>query len=137
VNKPLPLGPIVTRWQKRLRLRDWEISAQWASEAELVTFFAEDDDEDDPQKSAKLACAVTDCSHFDQWDPTALENRSARILLKLGAFDDPAEIERTVVHEMLHILLWPIAPSDKEALRRIFLEQIISTLEPLLVASPK
>lgn len=131
-KRDIPLAPIVARWQKKLRLRDWKISAHWVTEPQMVAFFAEDDDEDDAEKAAKLACAVTDAGHADQWDPTALENRSSRILLKRGAFDSPEEVEQTIVHEMLHILLWPIAPSDTDTLRRIFLEQIISTLEVLL-----
>lgn len=131
-KRDVSLAPIVSRWQKKLRLRDWRISAHWVTEPQMAAFFAEDDDEDEPEKAAKLACAVTDASDATQWDSTALENRTTRILLKRGAFDNPQEIEQAIVHEMLHILLWPIAPSDTDALRRIFLEQIISTLEVLL-----
>lgn len=126
------LAPLVARWRKKLKLSDWKITARWVTERQLSAFFAEDDDEDDPDKAAKLACAVTDAGHADQWDSTSLETRTARIHLKRGAFDSAEEIERTVVHEMLHILLWPIAPKDDDNLRRIFLEQIIVTLEELL-----
>lgn len=131
------LDPIVAHWQEKFRLRDWRITPRWATLEELTAFFAEDEDETDPAKIAKQACAVTDASHADQWDSTGLENRTARILLKRGAFDNAAEVERTIVHEMLHILLWPIAPKDTDAMRRILLEQIINTLEEILPGRSK
>lgn len=129
------LAPIVRKWQRRLRLQDWRIEALWATEEELAAFFAEDGDEteDGARKVAKLALAGTDFGTADQWDTSSLEHRRGRLLVKKGSFANRRELESAIVHELLHALLWPIAPQTKDARGQIFLEQVILTIEEALV----
>lgn len=127
------LAKIARRWQKRLRLDDWRITVKWATQEELRAFFAEDEDEPDPDKMAAQAVAATDDFGPHAWNTSATENREATILLKQGAFDSERDIEAAIVHEELHIVLAWLTPPSSDRYGQIHLEQTIIALEGALM----
>lgn len=128
------LGKYLKACKSILKLNDWDINIEWVSEEELVKFFHEEESLVAAKNNAKLAIAGTDVGSYTQKDTSFAENKSSRIMLKKGSFDCKEDAVRTMVHEVLHILLAPIAPSDRDKRGGVILEQIINTLEePLAV----
>lgn len=128
------LGKYLKACKDTLKLNDWDIDIEWVSEEELALFFHEEESLPVAKKNAKLAVAGTDVGSYNQKDTSFAENKSSRVLLKKGSFDTKYEAVRTLVHELLHILLAPIAPADRDKRGGVILEQIINTLEePLAV----
>ena len=117
-----------------LKLNDWDITIEWVNEEELVKFFNEEESLHVAKVIAKQAVAGTDVGSYNQKDTSFAENKSSRIMLKRGSFDTKYDAVITLCHELLHILLAPIAPPDRDRRGGVILEQIINTLqEPLAV----
>ena len=129
----LDLRSYMRKWQKKLRLNDWEIRVDWATENQMKIRLAEDGDFPQAAVVAKQAVACTDTSNAHQSDTSWLEYRRNRILVKREKTLTKKTAESIVLHEMLHTLLWPLAPNDSDAQAMIVLEQIINTLERSLV----
>jgi hypothetical protein len=127
------LNKLVRKWQKKLRLTDWEIVVSWCTEAQMAARMAEDGDEEHPEKKAKISVALTDTSDPWQSNTSALEHRKTRILIKKGCYSDAKEVESAIVHELLHTLIWPLAPDSADAMATVVLEQIINTLETVIM----
>ena len=127
------LRSYMRKWKKKLRLDDWEIRVDWATEDQMKIRLAEDGDFPQAATVAKQAVACTDASNAYQADTSWLEYRRNRILVKRDKTLTKKMAESIVLHEMLHTLLWPLAPNDSDAQAMIVLEQIINTLERSLV----
>lgn len=104
------LGPLVLKWQARLRLLDWEIDASYAGpdDAGFANHFGEIHP-DLARKFAKMRIL----------DPTKREH---------------PEIENTIAHELLHLHFYPFAldfaPGSPESLAE---EQAIHAIARALI----
>jgi len=80
------LNRLVGKWQKRMRLQDWEIAAEFVPPGSLGD-------------SVALA---------------AVEPDYRTVQMKIQE-DPPADVESHVVHELVHVRLWGwTAPNDRE-----------------------
>lgn len=129
------LERMTRKWQRRLRLDDWRITVKWASEAEMIAFFAEDEDEENPTKAGRQAIAATDDFGPLAWNTAPTENREATVLLKRGQYEDARAVESAVVHELLHIVLAFLTPASTDRAGQIQLERVVLTLEEALMGS--
>lgn len=127
------LRKYMKRWQSALRLQDWEMRIDWATEAQMAERLGEDGDCPKSGELAKQAVACTDASNAYQSDTSFLENKKNRILVKINKKLTKKEAESIVLHEMLHVLLWHMAPNDSDASATILLEQVINTLESVIM----
>jgi len=127
------LRSYMNKWKKKLRLDDWDMRVDWGNERQMADRLAEDGDCPDASVLAKQAVACTDASNPYQTDTSHIENKKNRILVKINKDMTKLEAESIIAHEMLHVLLWPLAPDDKDASATIVLEQIINILEANLV----
>lgn len=94
---PEELGSLLAEWQKRLRLQDWNVKVQLRRRHAMSM-------EDSAgvcrwQLPKKLAC-IEIMDPYD-YDP--------------GAFGWTQDIERTLVHELLHLHFAPFATHDQPA----------------------
>lgn len=106
----MDLEKTLKKWQKRLRLEDWEIQTHWVEPDELdgdlgeVFVFPEK-----RKANIKIAREKKDFDYsWCPWDP-----------------------ERTLVHELLHIYFEPLAPKNKHS--KILTEQAVHTLSVALL----
>jgi len=129
------LEQITKRWQKRLRLEDWRISAKWATEAEFIEFFRQDEDEPNPVKAGRQAMAATDDFGPLAWNTAPTENREATVLLKVGQYESERAVESAVVHELLHIVLAFLTPASNDRAGQIQLERVVLTIEEALMGT--
>lgn len=74
----------LTYWQRRLRIMDWDLSLAEVPVDEL---------------SSELGCG---------WGAAAIERTRRRAMVHLAMHRGPDEIEITLVHELLHVLLDPL-----------------------------
>ncbi|WP_437647852.1 hypothetical protein [Sorangium sp. So ce362] len=96
-------------WQSQLRLRDWEIDISYVDDLEHEDF----------------GPVYGLCDRFPH-------DRRATILIRTPkSASDLAEVEDTVVHELLHCLLAPLA--GREEATRTAEEQAVWAIAPLLV----
>ncbi len=108
------LAQVLERWQERLKLRDWHITIRYADYAEM----------DDGNTSGHVEC--------DE------EHRLAKIrILHPDHYPNdswlPQDIEATVVHELLHVLLEPLGwPASRRG--QIGAEQALNALSSTLVS---
>lgn len=121
------------KWQKALRLQDWDMRIDWANEAQMADRLGEDNDLPNVKNIAKQAVACTDASNAYQTDTSWIENKKNRILVKINKSLTKKEAESIVLHEMLHVLLWHMAPDDSDAAATVMLEQVINTLEGVIM----
>ena len=124
-----PLERHVKYWQKRFKLTDFDFEIEWRDEEGMKKFFEEDSPEKDAIAAAKIACAATSADGPLGVDTTSLEHRQVKMVFKKGAFDSEREAVSTLIHEMVHNLLWPIAVARDSHLERVMEEQIVNTLE--------
>lgn len=130
----IDLRSYMKKWKKKLRLDDWEMRVDWGNEQQMSERLGEDGDCPEASVIAKQAVACTDVSNPYQTDTSYIENKKNRILVKINKDLTKKEAESIIAHEMLHVLLWPLAPDDKDASATVTLEQIINTLEENLVS---
>lgn len=87
----LELQRLKTRWQRRLRILDWDVSISFATSSELEDCYG------DCAVLAEEKCAKIRILRQDDWVglPTAWS---------------PEQVTATLVHELLHIPLapWPV-----------------------------
>jgi len=133
----LDLRRYMKKWQHKLRLQDWEMRIDWATEAQMADRLGEDGDCQRSGDIAKQAVACTDASTAYQLNTSFLENKKNRILVKRNPDLIKKEAESIVLHEMLHVLLWHMAPDDSDAAATIMLEQVINTLEKVIMNGDK
>lgn len=115
--------PPLVRWRSRLRLQDWKIKTRWVSEKEAREDLGVDLEEE-------LSCvayivgvgAGGETGH-------SIQNKEVEICLIDGEFDNSIALSRTILHELLHVLLWPVAPTDDDPIKEGIFEQIINVLE--------
>lgn len=108
------LTDLVRKWQPRLRLGNWKVTIQYRRIFDMG-----------PQESGN--CGWT------------IENLTAHInLIDPADFDPgltlPQDTERTVVHELLHLLFAGSKINANEEMERFILEQAITRIADLLVA---
>lgn len=127
------LRSYMRKWQKALRLQDWDMRIDWANEAQMADRLGEDGDCPNASTIAKQAVACTDASNAYQTDTSWIENKKNRILVKINKSLTKKEAESIVLHEMLHVLLWHMAPDDSDAAATVMLEQVINTLESVIM----
>lgn len=127
------LNKFMKHWQKKMKLMDWEMRIDFATEEQVAARLGEDGDMPNSAVIAKQSVACTDASNQYQTDTSWLENRRNRILVKMDPDLTLKQAESIVVHEMLHVMLWHLAPNDNDASATIMLEQVINTLESMLV----
>lgn len=98
------------KWQKKLRLQDWDITVEWVDDEELdtdlgeVNVFME-------KRMAKIKISRLNPEReygWSGWDP-----------------------ERTLVHELVHIHLHPFSPRNHHG--EIFVEQAVHALSVALL----
>lgn len=99
------------KWQKRLRLLDWDIEFRYAKPSELP-------------HATDMGCVTL-----------AVQHRDAKILLlaqsKRGKTDQ--RIEHTIVHELIHVMLEPlIVNCDFGKDGNILDEQVVNALSNAL-----
>lgn len=123
---------LVRRWATRLRLQDWRFEIQLCSDPEFVEFL-KDEDEPDAAGAARQSVAATDIAHHGQPKDSGIQNREATIAIKRSAFtDNEADLEPTIVHELLHVMLLNVAPNANDGRAWDRFEQIINGLEEAL-----
>lgn len=114
------LSKLVKYWQPRLKLKDWDFSISFADDSEieskLKTGFAQTR-HSPMSKRAKILVKPTDKISKDTLECT--------------------DIEVTVVHEMLHMLLIPIDSFKENDLGQNRLEHIVETLATALVSEKR
>jgi len=131
-NGTYNLKPHLRYWQKKFNLRDFELEINWVDEEGMRKFFLEDSPEDDASATAKEAVASTSADGPHGENRSLLANRHIKMVFKKGAFESEREAVAALVHEMIHNLLWPLAPSRHNKLACIHEEQIVLTLENVI-----
>jgi hypothetical protein len=110
------LGALVALWQQRLELQDWHVEVTYARAWELTTQVGHCAGEIDYLVPARWACMrIRDPQDYV---PTTWM---------------PEDIERTVVHELLHLHLGPFAAED-DSPADVAQHQMINALARALVA---
>jgi hypothetical protein len=98
-------------WQARFRLQDWDIAVEFV------------DDLEDSNESPVWGL----CYRF-------VDNKSALIQIRTPkTAEQLAEVEETVVHELLHCLIAPLQQKCPQPASVAAEEQVVWTLSPLLV----
>ncbi len=108
------LAQVLERWQERLKLRDWHITIRFATYADMDNGDAQGLCQcDEEQRQARIRILHPDHYPSDSWLPQ--------------------DIEATVVHELLHVLLEPFGwPASRRG--QIGAEQALNALSSTLVS---
>lgn len=104
-------------WQKRLRLQDWRVSARVVGSEEM--------------RDALGDCTVyqdTKCAVIRVIDPKAIDSTHPYY----SRFPENADIEKILLHEMLHILLDPFFDTDAGAFQETAQEQLMEQMATAL-----
>ena len=107
------LRTLCDEWQKRLRLQDWDVHIEYRS-AEAM-----DENEGSCLKTEPLMLA-----NIAVLDPADYHNNRW-----------PQTIEVTVVHELLHLWMWPFMPDKSDKLKYTAAEQAIQRISEALVGA--
>lgn len=110
------LEELVELWQERLNLPDWTISIKFVSLEKMENKDA--DAEVDLHPTHKVA-------YIYVAPPGAHDTPTNKVVNR--------DIELTIVHEMLHILLWAWDDVPPETVEEMVLEQTINTLAATLM----
>lgn len=108
------LQTLCQEWQERLGLGHWQVVVK------IKRYYDMDNYQGSNLFTYSKMQSVIKIIHPDDWDPDCMCNQ---------------DMEKTLVHELLHILLHPLAASikDDDYLKQDILEQIIETLSRALV----
>lgn len=110
-RKRPPLKPLLTKWQRALRLLDWDITVEYV---------------DKPNKGEKEFYGKCECDRT---------RGTARIRILDPTVDpDVEDVEQTVKHELMHVKLWDIVKNNKHILP--LEERFIQHIVPLLRCKP-
>lgn len=117
-------------WQERLRLKDWVIDVVVRKPQKKENSFLTADVVYEPATRIARIRLYVDPSIKSE--PTTSDAQEVYVLLQQANI---FELERVILHELLHIMLAPLLPdvgtrSDAESL---LLEQVINTLATALV----
>lgn len=113
------LEQISKRWQKLLSLQDWEINIRLAEPDKIL-------DRSLGQARINLKRKIAHIAVLDPKFLSSLESKRAE-----------AEIEDTVVHELIHCLIEPYAPNDWDSLSGVLAEQSIDAIARAFVKLDK
>lgn len=102
------LTKVLKRWQKRLRLRDWDIDIQRAKPKRL---------------GGKYNVGRVEYS---------LDSKTATILVS-DKLKNKKDVEHTIVHELLHLHLAPLSQSCEDDCYGIHEEQAIESITKALL----
>lgn len=109
------LAPLVRKWQRRLRLLDWDITAQYVDEPDEDEQWVGNCQCDRNRQRARIR--IVEPGH-EGWEPG-----------EMGV--DFGSVEAVLLHELLHVRLWDITQSSGDLLPHE--ERVIETLVPLLL----
>lgn len=111
----IDIEKLLSKWQKRLGLSDWEITAERA-----------------PQNHVSGQAKTTIYS----------ESQIARIFLldesdRQGSDPNDKDIEHDLIHELLHVRLWAIDPKKSDDNTHVLREQAIDWIAKALLSSDR
>lgn len=104
-------------WQKRLKLQDWQISARVVGSEEMRDSLGD--------------CVVyqdTKCALVRVIDPAGIDETHPYY----SRFPENGNLEKILVHELIHILLDPFFDPDAEDFRRTAQEQLMDQMATVL-----
>ena len=106
------LLPVLRKWKKILKLNNWEILA------EIVREDCMDNRGDAGEVNYYMETGYAEIKLLDQVD---------------WASKQPHDMEKDLVHELLHLHFAPFRPEDGESLQFIMWERAVETLARILV----
>jgi hypothetical protein len=111
-NKELKL--LTKEWQKRLRLKDWKLDCKMS---------------DDLDGQCGLSSRVS-------WEYKTARIRIATIRSMVMSGVEPAEMdqEAVLIHELVHLLHWPIDTGEKDSTEEKIIENMVEMIAQSLVA---
>ena len=125
---------ILHKWQKKLRLQDWNIEVKYLDPVAFNAFMQEEDEPTISMEETAGWVAGTDVGSItDKHDQVRMYFREAVIGIQLQPKVKltKTDVETYIVHELLHIMLSYIV-NYKSPLEITKVEQVITTLEALL-----
>lgn len=99
----------VEYWKVVLNLKDWHVNLE--------------------RTSTKGHMACIDVYGYDQDDLGPIESRTATMKINFRLIENNNELSKTIMHELLHVLLSKIVMSPKTVTDQTDIEQVVRTIE--------
>lgn len=96
-------------WKHALNLKDWHINLE--------------------RTSTKGHMASIDVFGYDQEDAGPIEARTATLKVNFKLIQNEKELSKTILHELIHVLLSKIVMCPKTVTDQIDIEQVVRTIE--------
>lgn len=115
------LSELLEYWQPRLNLSDWDISVEWAGYGDTYI--------DDSSGCNRLNRCYRQSRIFILREEDFEKHRSEYVR--------PYDPERTLIHELLHCVMWAFQARDTEGTENVLQEQCIITLTDALLGEKR
>lgn len=133
MNIPTVAKEILHKWIYLLRLNDWDIKLFILNQQDFTQYIKDTfTPEIVLEEESKSYAGVSDTGSLPEARVNVYE-RTAEIAINTEIVKSKPQIEATIVHELLHIMLSYIAPYRTE-LEMAYTEQIVRTLQQALTS---